>query len=72
MVLSLPRDKLLDWSFLPKVCIYFSNNFFLGYVNPLNTTLSFDVTLYSPVASSTGPLYTNTTRFQNNVSFVLN
>jgi hypothetical protein len=50
----------------------FFQQLFLGYVNPLNTTLSFDVTLYSPVASSTGPLYTNTTRFQNNVSFVLN
>ena len=42
----------------------------VGYVNPLNTTLSFDVTLYSPAASATGALYTSTTRFQNNVSTI--
>jgi hypothetical protein len=39
-----------------------------GYVNPINTTLSFDVTLTGPV--TTASVAPNATRFQNNIQSI--
>lgn len=42
-----------------------------GYVNPLNTTLQFDVALYGPVSTTPGTAaFAYTARFQNNIASI--
>ena len=56
MEVLLPRAKLSVWSFRRRVKSYFT----LGYINPLNTTLVFDVTLTRYASGAN-----QTIRFQN-------
>jgi hypothetical protein len=60
MVEYLPQALLLDWNFQPRYKLFKK-----GYVNPANTTLSFDVTMvYGNITAADKNAQI---RFQNNV-----